>query len=151
MPSKKLRDILISIFVIVWLLIFHYESARYFYLQPFFAKPLPKMKFLFPPAGWIMFYNVGDRSVFAEVLGGKNGHWQSIDPHEIIRNRFVGFDMVHRNVLSEVLNPEFKKGFCASLQRQFPEFDGFMVTAIEYPSLTKSRLQRYQAPVYQCP
>ncbi|MDO8580528.1 MAG: hypothetical protein Q7S13_03515, partial [Candidatus Omnitrophota bacterium] len=52
---KSVRNIFISLFVIVWLGIFHYESTRAFFLEPLFHRPLYKFKFLFPPAGWIMF------------------------------------------------------------------------------------------------
>lgn len=149
--SLKTRNILISAFVIVWTVIFHYESVRYFYLQNYFQKPLPKMKFLFPPAGWIMFYNVGDRFTYTEVYGIRNGMLVPIDPHDIIKTRFIGFDMVHRNVLSTVLKPGARQSFCNVLQKQFPQFDKFIVTAVEYPSLTQSRYDRRQVPVYQCP
>lgn len=151
MPPKSLRSIFISVFVVVWLCVFHYESLRHFYLQPFFSKPLPKLKFLFPPAGWIMFYNVDDIAVYAQVYGVRNGISQLIDPHQIIRTRFIGFDMVHRNVLSTVLVPDVRKSFCASLHKQFPEFEKFVIMQVEFPSLLKSRFERYQTPVYQCP
>ena len=150
MLSKNFRNIFISVLVVVWLGVFHYESVRHFYLQPFFHKSLPKLKFLFPPAGWIMFYNVDDRAGYAEVYGIRKGVGQLIDPHEIIRTRFIGFDMVHRNVLSTVLIPGVRKDFCTVLQKQFPEFENFVVTVVEYPSLTRSRFERYQTPVYQC-
>ncbi len=151
MPAKKIRNIFISSFVVLWLCVFHYESLRHFYLQPFFLKPLPKLKFLFPPAGWIMFYSVDDVAVYTEVYGVRNGIAQFIDPHQIIKTRFVGFDMVHRNVLSTVLIPGVRKSFCEVLHKQFPEFEKFIITQIEYPSLMHSRFERYQVPVYQCP
>ncbi len=150
MIKKQMRNKVISIFVVVWILLFHYESLRYNYLQPFFQKPLPKLKFLFPPAGWIMFYNVDDRAAFALVYGIRNGVSQPIDPHEIIRTRFIGFDMVHRNVLSEALMPGARIGFCKSLERQFPEFEKFLINIVEYPSLTRSRFERTETPIYQC-
>ncbi len=151
MLLKNYRNILISIFVVVWLCAFHYESLRYFYLQPFFSRPLPKIRFLFPPVGWVMFYNVEDKAGYVQVYGVRNGVPQLIDPHEIIRTRFIGFDMVHRNVLSLVLMPQARKGFCAVLQRQFPEFEKFIIMDVEYPSLTRSRFEQVQVPAYQCP
>ena len=151
MLSKDLRNIFISIFVALWLCVFHYESIRYYYLQPHFHTPLPKLKFLFPPAGWIMFYNVDDRTGYAQVYGLRKGAVQLIDPHEIIRTRFIGFDMVHRNVLSEVLLPGVRKDFCNALQKQFPEFEKFIITAVDYLSLIRSRFERTETPVYQCP
>ncbi len=148
---KNSRDIFISIFVVIWLLFFHYESTRVFYLQPLLKRTLPKIKFLFPPAGWIMFFNVDDRGGHVEIYGLRHGATQLINPHEIIRTRFIGFDMVHRNVLSQVLAPEVRPDFCRVLEKQFPEFEKFIVTVVEYPSLTRSRFEQYQAPVYQCP
>jgi len=151
MRSLKLRNLFISIFVIIWLVIFNYESLRSFYLQPILKTRLPKLKFLFPPAGWIMFYNVDDRAGYAQVYGIKKGQPVPIDPHDIIKTRFIGFDMVQRNVLSTVLAPEVRKSFCASLHNQFPEFESFIVTVIQYPSLKASRYDRQEVPVYQCP
>ena len=98
-----------------------------------------------------MFYNVGDRFTYTEVYGIRNGMLVPIDPHDIIKTRFIGFDMVHRNVLSTVLKPGARQSFCNVLQKQFPQFDKFIVTAVEYPSLTQSRYDRRQVPVYQCP
>lgn len=147
----KIRNVLISIFVVVWLAVFHYESVRQFYLQPFFKEPLPKTKFLFPPAGWIMFYQVGDRYTAAEVFGVRKGLIVPIDAHDIIKTRFIGFDMVQRGVLSSMLDKRIKPGFCRYLQKNFPEFDRFIITAIEYPALTRSRYERYQGEVYSCP
>jgi hypothetical protein len=148
--SPKIRNIIISIFVICWLLLFHYESIRYFYLQPHFKQPLPKLKFLFPPAGWIMFFNVDDRYSYAEVYGIKNGIPQMINAHDIVKTRFIGFDMVQRNVLSTVLEPRLRPSFCGAMHQNFPEFDRFIVTIVQYPALTKSRYERQQAEVYQC-
>lgn len=98
-----------------------------------------------------MFYNVPDSAGYVEVYGVRNGVIQPIDPHQIVRTRFVGFDMVRRNVLSAALNEGAQKGFCAVLQRQFPEFESFMITHVFYPSLTRSPWERYQETVYRCP
>lgn len=151
MASMKFRNTLISVFVIVWLCVFHYESIRHFYLQPHFSKPLPKVPLLFPPAGWIMFYHVDDRSAYAQVYGVRNGVPQPIDPHEIVRTRFIGFDMVKRNVLSTMLHKDARQPFCRHLRGRFPEFERFVITAVEYPSLVKSRFDRREVIVYQCP
>ena len=97
--NKRVRNAFITCFVILWILIFHYESLRYFYLQPLLQRPLPQTKFLFPPAGWIMFYNVGDTSGNVEVYGVKDGQSQLIDPHDIFRTRTFGFDNIHRGIL----------------------------------------------------
>ena len=147
---QRLRNSIITIFVICWTILFHYESTRYFYLNPFFKRDLPKMKFLFPPAGWIMFFNVDESYGFAEVYGVKDGQAQLIDPHEILRTRAIGYDNIYRNVLSTVLSPHFQGPFCRFLERKFPDFDGFVVTAVEYPSVIKERHRRLQQVVYQC-
>ena len=97
-----------------------------------------------------MFYNVDDRAGFAEVYGIKNGSPMLIDPHDIIKTRFIGFDMVKRNVLSTVLAQEARQPFCNSLKSRFPEFEDFVVTVVQYPSLNKSRYERQHIPVYQC-
>src|SRR5437868_11707548 len=102
MKDQRLRNIIISLFVDLWIAVIHYESLRFFYLQPYFKRPLPKLKLLFPPAGWIMFYEVGDSDGFLEVYGIKGGDVQKIDPHDIIQVRTIGYDNIHRNILSQV-------------------------------------------------
>ena len=150
MSPKFFKNILISAFTIIWILLFHYESVRYFYLNQFYGRNLPQMKFLFPPAGWIMFYSVGASSGHAEVYGVKDGQAQLIDPHEILRTRAIGYDNINRNVLSEVFSPPLQKPFCDFLKRRFPDFDNFLVTAVQYPSVTKTPHKRLQQVVYQC-
>lgn len=150
MPPPKLRNTLISIFVVLWLAIFHYHSICHFYLEPFFKRPLPQMKFLFPPAGWIMFYNVGESSGYTEIFGVNADGIQLIDQHEILETRTIGFDNIHRNVLSNVLSAEMKEPFCRFLGRKFPEFDGFLITGVYYPSVVQAPHKRLQRVVYQC-
>ena len=150
MRKKSWRNFLISFFVVVWTLIFHYESTRFFYLNPLFHRDLPKMKFLFPPAGWIMFFNVDESYSSAEIYGIKNGQPQLIDPHLILTMRPVGYDNIHRNALSSVLDPHLKQPFCRFLERKFPYFDNFVVTLIYWPSVTKTPLRRLQKVMYQC-
>ena len=149
--KKCTRSILISIFTIVWILVFHYESLRGYYLEPLFHKHLPKVKFLFPPAGWVMFYRVDDKFGGVEVYGVKDGVPQLIDPHQIIKTRFVGFDNIHRGILGEVLSEPLRQPFCRYLKRNLPYFENFLITAEEYPSLTESPLKREQAVIYECP
>ncbi len=48
----------ITVFVLCWSLVFHYESLRVNYLMPLTHHELPKTPLLFPPAGWIMFVNI---------------------------------------------------------------------------------------------
>lgn len=139
MNKVRLRNFGISLFVIVWLAVFHYESIRYFYLNPFFGRELPKVKFLFPPAGWVMFFNVGNGFGATQVYGLKDGRQQTIDPHQILQTREIGYDNIHRNVLSTVLTPGLREDFCKFLKRKFPYFDGFWVTYINYPALGAPR------------
>ena len=150
MLSKKLKNIVITIFVIFWTLLFHYESTRVFYLNPIFQRDLPKTPLLFPPAGWIMFYNVDERYGFAEVYGVKDNHPQLIDPHLILPTRDICYDNVHRNVLSAVLSEQAKRPFCGYLRRKFPYFDKFFVTYVGYPSLDQEPLRRVQQLMYVC-
>ena len=147
---KNLRQVIISIVVIIWTGVFHYESLRNFYLDPLFKRELPKVKFLFPPAGWIMFFHVDEQFGYAEVYGVKDGVPQPIDPHQIILTRFIGFDNIHRNVLSSVLEPQLQRPFCNFLKKKFPYFDDFLVTAVHYPSVTETPHLRLQKAIYQC-
>ena len=146
----RLRNTIITIFVIFWTVLFHYESTRSFFLEPLFKHQLPKFKFLFPPAGWIMFYNVSNGYGFVEVYGVKGQNLQLIDPHEILHVRTIGFDNVHRNVLSTVVSPRLAEPFCRYLERRFPYFDKFVVTSVYYPDLIKEPFKRLQQIAYEC-
>ena len=146
-----MRNILISMFVICWLVVFNYESTRHFYLEPLLKCVLPKLKFLFPPAGWIMFYNVEEGYGMAEVYGVKDGQTQLIDPHQILQTRAIGYDNIHRNALISVLVRDVEKPFCDYLIRKFPYFDRFLVTYVQYPSVIKQPFERLQNVAYECP
>lgn len=150
MANKKIKHTLITLFIILWTLVFHYESVRYFYLNPLFQKPLPKVKFLFPPAGWIMFFNVDDSSGYAEVYGVKGGQPQLIDPHDIFRTRTIMFDNIRRNILGGVLSRQRAPAFCQYLKYRFPYFDEFLVAQVYYPSITEDHYRREQALAYRC-
>ena len=150
MKITSFRNVFITTFVILWTILFHYESIRYFYLNPLLKRNLPQMKFLFPPAGWIMFFNVDDQFAYAEVYGVKDNQPQLIDPHLIFRTRTIGFDNIHRNVLSEILSPEEEKPFCRYLRWRFADFDRFWITLVVYPSVTKTPLRRVQRLEYEC-
>jgi hypothetical protein len=146
----KIRNNIISSFVIIWLAVFYYESTCVYYLQPLFKRELPRMKFLFPPAGWIMFYNLGDNFGYAEVYGVKNGTPQLIDPHQILQTRAIGYDNINRNALVTVLTPGMSNLFCPFLKRKFPYFQKFLVTYVEYPRLTEEPMYRTQTVAYEC-
>ena len=150
MKNKKFRNIFISIFVIVWTLVFHYESIRFFYLNPLFDKPLPKVKFLFPPAGWIMFYSVGNTYGHVQVYGVTDRGMVALDPHDINRVRTIGFDNIHRNILSGVANRRHARGFCQHLENRFPDFERFLVTSIYYPNITEKPYEQLQNILYRC-
>ena len=147
---KHFRNSIITIFVILWLGIFHYESIRHFYLEPFLKRPLPKTPFLFPPAGWIMFYSITDGFGDVEVYGIKDNQVELIDPHDIFKTRTFGFDNIHRGILGEVALPERAKTFCPYLKRLFPYFDDFAVTYIYHPNMAKEPYEIRQAIQYQC-
>ena len=127
MRNKKIRNTIITVVVIIWSLIFHYESVRYFYLNPLFEKSLPKVKFLFPPAGWIMFFQVNNSFGNVDVYGLKEKTMQLIDAHDIFRTRTIGYDNVHRNVLSTVANTQYAESFCKYLKYRFEYFDNFYI------------------------
>ena len=150
MHNLRIRNLCITIFVILWTILFHYESIRYFYLNPLLKRDLPQMKFLFPPAGWIMFFNVGDEFSYGEVYGLKDRQPQLIDPHLIFRTRTIGFDNIHRNILVEALSAHQQQSFCRYLKIKFPDFDNFLVTAVIYPSVVKAPLRRIQQVIYEC-
>ena len=147
---RVVRNVVISIFVVVWLCVIHYESLRAFYLNPLFGRTLPKVKFLFPPAGWIMFYHVDDGFGFTEVYGVKRNIPRLIDPHDIFQTRTIMFDNIHRNVLSAVANEHSAASFCHFLERKFPYFDNFFVTGVYYPHLTQERHEHIQQVKYVC-
>ncbi len=146
----KLKNILISIFVILWTVVFHYESTREFFLEPFLKKELPKIKFLFPPAGWIMFFNINDEYSYPEIYGVSPEGVQLIDPHQILATRTIGFDNIHRNVLGAVFAEGLRGQVCAFLERKFPDFDNFIITGVLYPSVTKTPNRRIQKVIYEC-
>ena len=148
--KRRLKNILISVFVILWTLVFHYESTRHFFLNPLFGRELPKIKFLFPPAGWIMFFNVDDSYGGAEVYGIKNNQAEFIDPHKILETKAILYDNIHRNVLSGALSPYYKRDFCRFLKRKFPHFDGFLVMAVYYPSIIKTPKKKLYRIEYIC-
>ncbi len=152
----------ITWFVICWILLFHYESLRANYLNPLLppgprvlAVPLgrwmlPKWPLLFPPAGWIMFYNVSKPYGFAEVYGLQRGRSVLIDPHAILQTRAVGYDNIHRNVLIGILSEGHAPAFCRYLRRKFTGYDGFVVVYAEYPDPVEQPERILRQVAYRC-
>ena len=145
--SRKFR---ISVFVVVWLLVFSYESLRYNYLSRWCHAELPKVMFLFPPAGWIMFYHVGDEDGRAEVWGRIGDKRELIDPHRIFATRWIGYDNIRRNVLITALDPAYERAFCRYLRRKFPSYDGFDIVEVWTPSVTKEPDRQIRQTIYRC-
>ena len=146
----KWRDRFITFFVILWCLAFHYESVRYFYLQPLLKRPLPKIKFLFPPAGWIMFYHVDSGYAHNRIFGVKNSQSYEIDPHEVFRVRTIGFDNVHRGVVSGAASQRYRYAFCKQLYTRFKGNDNFIIVQDYYPDFVNEPYKRYQQVLYDC-
>ena len=145
------RNTWITLFVLAWITVFHYETLRLRYLSPLVGRELPKLKFLYPPAGWIMFYTVDRSYGMAEAYGVKQGRTELLDPHAIFSTRAVGYDNIRRNVLVTVLSPHVAPQFCGYLQRKFTTDDAFSVVYAVYPDLVDApaAIRRYLA--YQCP
>jgi len=155
--SKRLRNIFISVFVICWLSLFHYESLRYYEnatvkikFIPEFTLKMPKTKFLFPPIGWIMFYQVSDQSGNIEVYGFKGDQSQHIDPHDIFRTRTIMFDNIHRGILGAATRRRMAQPFCRFLKYRFPYFDKFVVIYAHYPNIVENQFKRNEYVQYQC-
>lgn len=144
------RNRWITLFVIGWLLLFHYESLRYSYLRPLVHQELPKVPLLFPPAGWIMFYRVDASAGHAEVYGVRDGVPELLDPHRILATRFVWYDNICRNVLVCALEQPLGPSFCRFLRRKFPAYPEFAIVYVQYSSVVErpQRAQRYG--VYRC-
>jgi hypothetical protein len=144
------RSILISWFVALWLILFNYESLRANYLIPLTGRQLPKTRLLFPPAGWIMFFNIDRSYGFAEVYAIRGSTNRKLDPHDIFETKAVGYDNVHRNMLVGVLYRDRSADFCQYLRRKFPGHDAFAVVYAQYPDFIAApdRIQRQVA--YRC-
>jgi hypothetical protein len=144
------RNTLITIFVACWIALFHYETLRANYLEPLVRHRLPKVKFLFPPAGWIMFFNVDPSYGFAEVYGHSGSQLIPIDPHDIFETKALGYDNVHRNMLVGVLYRDRSAEFCRFLRRKFPEYESFTVYYSMYPDLVDSPDKVLRQIAYRC-
>ena len=143
--------IVISLFVIVWACVFLYESLRHSYLGPWLGRPLPKLPLLYPPAGWIMFFQVDKYYGFAEVYVLKSGSKpEKLDPHAIFATRGVGYDNIHRNMLVSVLDSRAGYAFCGYLRRKFPDNGGFVVVHAAYPDLIAEPDKVIRQVMYRC-
>ena len=141
---------LITCFVIGWTLLFQYETLRANYLSRLLNHPLPKVKFLFPPAGWIMFFNVDRSYAYAEVYGLHGAQHTLIDPHQIFPIKNIGYDNIRRNVLVSVLTADRAQPFCRFLRRKFPSYDAFAVVYAEYPDLIEKPDLVLRQLAYRC-
>lgn len=148
-----------------WIAIFHYETLRLHYLSPLAGRlphqlrfasqngwgELPKLKFLYPPAGWIMFFHVDQRYGMAEVYGLRDSRPTLLDPHDIFRTRFVLYDNIRRNALIAALSPARAQPFCRFLARQFPDYPEFAVVYAQYPDVVNQPNNVQRQLAYQCP
>ena len=141
----------ITWFVILWTLVFHYETLRHTYLSPLFRRELPKLPLLFPPAGWIMFFQVDPSCGFAEAYGLRQGKPTTpLDPHAIFATRAIGYDNIHRNVLIEALSQDRARAFCAYLTRKFPEEEQFAVVYAVIPDVIQAPDRVARQIAYRC-
>ncbi len=144
------RNVAITWFVILWSLLFQYESLRANYFSPLAGRALPKLPLLFPAAGWIMFFHIDRSYGFAEVYGNARSGPVFLDPHDIFSTKAVGYDNIHRNLLIGVLSSYQAPSFCGYLRRKFPVYDSFTVAYGDYPDVVNAPDDvRYQ-PAYQC-
>ncbi len=138
-------------FVVVWIALFHYETLRLHYLSPLVGRELPKLKFLYPPAGWIMFFNVDRAYGMAEVYGVRDGQPTLLDPHDIFRTRFVLYDNIRRNALIAALSPSRAQSFCRFLARKFPDYPEFAIVYAQYPDVVNQPNDVQRQLAYKCP
>lgn len=151
MIRPRWKRLAISCFVLLWTLVFHYETLRLNYLSPLVGRELPKVKFLFPPAGWIMFFHIDAGYGFAEVYGlAANQPPALIDPHRIFATRCVLYDNIRRNVLVSVLNPSYGGAFCGFLHRKFPDYEQFAIVHAAYPDVVNQPETVQREAVYRC-
>lgn len=152
------QRVLITWFVIGWMILFQYETLRAQYLSPLVlrlrlaqaGRPLPKFPLLFPPAGWIMFYNVDNSYGFAEIYGITGSEPTLLDPHDIFPIKNVGYDNIRRNVLVSVLDGRRAENFCQFLQRKFPHYDSFAVVYAQHPDLIETPELVGRQVAYRC-
>lgn len=150
LTAMRRRDITISAFVLFWLLLFTYQTLRVNHLTPLLGRALPRVPLLFPPAGWIMFYQIDARYGFTEVYGIQDDEPTLIDPHDIFATRAVGYDNIHRNVLIGVLYQERARPFCRYLRRKFPDSESFAIVYAHYPDAINTPERVVRKVSYRC-
>ena len=146
----KRHNAAVNLFVVCWSLLFFYETFRTNYLSPLAGHRLPKFTLLFPPAGWIMFFNVDPGYGFAEVYGLRNGQHEMIDPHLIFHTKAVGYDNIRRNVLVSVLSQEAAEPFCHYLKWRLPRYEAFAVVYAQYSDTVNAPDQISRHVAYRC-
>lgn len=150
MRRVAFRHVWISVFVIVWIAAFHYETLRLVYLSPLAGHSLPKLKFLYPPAGWVMFFHVDRSYGYAEVYGITDQRQELLDPHDIFETRAVLYDNIRRNVLISALSGQDSSRFCSYLQRKFPQHDGFLIVYAQHPDVVNRPQHVQRQLAYRC-
>ncbi len=145
------RQLRITAFVVVWLLVFGYETFRHGYLTPLLGRPLPKLPLLFPPAGWIMFFQVDAGYGFAEVYALRGGDVIKLDPYRIVTARSLGYENLRRNILISALSADAAPGFCQYLARKFPDHEAFAVVYAGYPDVVNTPDDVRRQVMYRCP
>ena len=153
--AMKQKNAAITAFVIAWALFFHYQTFRLWYLNPWFKQrfniELPRIPLLFPPAGWIMFYNIDPTYGFAEMYAREDRTMKVLDPHAIFETKAVGYDNIRRNVLIGVVYRDRAPDFCRYLGRKFPEMKEFAVVYAGYPDVVSQPERVERSLVYKCP
>ncbi len=144
------RHLFINLFVICWIILFQYETFRAHYFGPLFKRELPKFPLLYPPAGWIMFYQIDNSYGFAETYGIRGQTPIKLDPHRIFETKGIGYDNIRRNVLIEILYPSERPAFCRYLRRKFPDFDSFAIAYGQCPDIIRAPKNVMRQVVYQC-
>ncbi len=114
------------------------------------GRALPKFPLLFPPAGWIMFFDVDQSFGYAEVYGLRGQQPELLDPHAIFATKAVGYDNIHRNVLSGVLHRSQGPAFCRYLARKFPAYETFVVVYAVYPDVVSQPDRVLRQIAYRC-
>ncbi len=104
-----------------------------------------------------MFFNVDEQFSRTQVYGLKSLPQnpnqyvpQEIEPHVIFRTRTIGFDNIHRNIMSTVIMEMNQRPFCRYLKMKFPYYDNFVVILVRYPNVVKTPMEHTQQVVYQC-